>query len=430
MVVSTTEPPPTESATVKEGLRVFKLVMYITIFIVSVLLNSFMLLALWRKFRRHRRTAKSFIILMQNLGVSGLVLVVASIPFDAVSQDADSWPFGAGGCKILYPLQTVALQAMVFTYVALAYHRWYGVTRDLFGQMKFILALVLTFVIWISSIIIVVPYVLSLDYNYINKTCDELWSTDGSRQGYTISLFLLDYALPLIALLVMYVMVWGRMQSYRVVDPERAARRERHCRIIRMMVAYVLSFAVFLLPHQIMWLILDFANGEKKLYFRDVLNIVYIFTYAITIINPILFFIYNPEFKRHLLHYLKCQCFVRRELFSMENLSESFSEEFDPKSRRPNGYRTSMPPKYEMNEVPKENNYASTPSMLHTDGVTLPRYDSGLGLVEAGLFPSAVDRLRTAGKYKESTPSTSPPGSDVVSYTDRKDSLDQGSEML
>ena len=68
--------------------------------------------------------------------------------------------------------------------------------------------------------------------------------------------------------------------------------------------------------------------------------------------------------------------------------------------------------------------------MLHTDGVTLPRYDSGLGLVEAGLFPSAVDRLRTAGKYKESTPSTSPPGSDVVSYTDRKDSLDQGSEML
>ena len=84
--------------------------------------------------------------------------------------------------------------------------------RDLFGQMKFILALVLTFVIWISSIIIVVPYVLSLDYNYINKTCDELWSTDGSRQGYTISLFLLDYALPLIALLVMYVMVWGRMQ--------------------------------------------------------------------------------------------------------------------------------------------------------------------------------------------------------------------------
>ena len=136
MVVSTTEPPPTESATVKEGLRVFKLVMYTTIFIVSVLLNSFMLLALWRKFRRHRRTAKSFIILMQNLGVSGLVLVVASIPFDAVSQDADSWPFGAGGCKILYPLQTVALQAMVFTYVALAYHRWYGVTRWVRDSLK------------------------------------------------------------------------------------------------------------------------------------------------------------------------------------------------------------------------------------------------------------------------------------------------------
>lgn len=129
MVISTTEPPPTESAAIKEHLRVFKLVMYIMIFIVSVLANTFMLLALWRKFRRHRKTAKSFIILMQNLGASGLVLVIASIPFDAVWQGADTWPFGAVGCKILWPLQTVALQAMVYTYVALAYHRLYGVTR-------------------------------------------------------------------------------------------------------------------------------------------------------------------------------------------------------------------------------------------------------------------------------------------------------------
>ena len=109
-------------------------------------------------------------------------------------------------------------------------------------------------------------------------------------------------------------------------------------------------------------------------------------------------------------------------------MSESFSEESDRGRRRPGGFRP--PPKYEMKEMVNENNYASTPTMLRTDGAALPRYDSGLGLVEAGLFPSAVDRLRTAGKNKESTPSASPPGSDVISYTDRKDSFDQGSEML
>ena len=99
------------------------------IFIVSVLANTFMLLVLWRKFRRHRKTAKSFIVLMQNLALSGLVLVIASIPFDAVWQESDTWPFGPGGCKILWPLQAASLQAMVYTYVALAYHRLYGVTK-------------------------------------------------------------------------------------------------------------------------------------------------------------------------------------------------------------------------------------------------------------------------------------------------------------
>lgn len=129
MAHSTTEPPPTESAVVKEHLRRFKLVMYILILVISVLANTFMLLVLWRKFRRHRKTAKSFIVLMQNLALSSLVLVLASIPFDAVWQESDTWPFGPGGCKILWPLQTASLQAMVYTYVALAYHRFYGVSK-------------------------------------------------------------------------------------------------------------------------------------------------------------------------------------------------------------------------------------------------------------------------------------------------------------
>ena len=129
MAFSTTEPPPTESAAVKENFRVFNLVVYILIISISIPANIFMLLVLWRKFRRHRRTAKSYIMLMQNLALSGLVLVIASIPFDLISQASDKWPFGPAGCKIIWPLQTAALQAMVYTYVAIACHRLCGVTK-------------------------------------------------------------------------------------------------------------------------------------------------------------------------------------------------------------------------------------------------------------------------------------------------------------
>ena len=212
--------------------------------------------------------------------------------------------------------------------------------------------------------------------------------------------------------------------SYKILDPERASRRDRHSRVMRMMVSYVIVFALFLLPHQIMSLIQDFGNGDKKLHFKDAKYVLNIFTYSVTIANPVLFFVYNPEFRRHFWHFFKCHCITKKERFSIENLSESFSEE----SIGPRRPQFQPPPKYEVRE--KENNYVSTPTMQRSETSSLPRHDSGLGLVEAGLFPSAVDRMRTAGKYRESTPSASPPGSDVVSYTDGRDVLDQGSEML
>lgn len=219
--------------------------------------------------------------------------------------------------------------------------------------------------------------------------------------------------------------------SFRVLDPERAGRRERHNRILRMLVAYVIVFAVFLLPHQVMWLVRDFGKGEEKLYFKDILNVVLVFTYSVTIINPVMFFIYNPEFVRHLLYYVKCQCLAKKELFSAENKSESFSLEPNvppPPSR--------LKPKFELQQLePKafENNYASNPSIQLAETDSIPRdHDSGLGFVEQSMFPSAVGRFRGAEKHRESTPSASPPPSEAM--YDENDappySFNQGSEML
>ena len=96
---------------------------------------------------------------------------------------------------------------------------WFNLTlcsyfRGLFGQMKFITGLVLTFVLWITSITTVIPYLINLDYDYANKSCDENWDSDSSRNGYTMSLFFLDYLLPLIAMIVLSLLVWGKLQRW------------------------------------------------------------------------------------------------------------------------------------------------------------------------------------------------------------------------
>ena len=84
--------------------------------------------------------------------------------------------------------------------------------RGLFGQMKCITAVVITFVIWIVSIVTVIPYLVNLRYDYQNETCEENWGSDFSRNAYTLSLFLLDYLFPLIAIIILYVLVWGKLQ--------------------------------------------------------------------------------------------------------------------------------------------------------------------------------------------------------------------------
>ena len=187
-----------------------------------------------------------------------------------------------------------------------------------------------------------------------------------------------------------------------------------------------------------MWFIKDFDDGEEKLYFQDTLNIIHIFTYSVTVFNPIIFFIYNPEFKRHLSYLIQCQCITKKEIFSLENLSESFSEESDPPPRlraKPKAKPKAKPLydyKYDTKSV--ENNYASTPTMPRAEFDTMPpENSSGLGLVEASLFPAAAGRLRGQEKQRGSSPSASPPPSELMyDNTDARSagSFDQGSEML
>lgn len=72
-----------------------------------------------------------------------------------------------------------------------------------------------------------------------------------------------------------------------------------------MLIIYLCAFAILLLPHQIMWFILDFGGGDKMPYFWDVLAVLYVLTYSITISNPVLFFVYNVEFRSDMWYFLR-----------------------------------------------------------------------------------------------------------------------------
>ena len=115
-----------EPAAIQEGLGISIIVIYIVILVVSITANILIVLVLWRKFRRRRKTTRdtSFIVVTINQVLSHLVFVLVTIPLTLVKQSSLKWPFSGLWCRIVEPLPVSVLLPMMFSYVVLAVYLW------------------------------------------------------------------------------------------------------------------------------------------------------------------------------------------------------------------------------------------------------------------------------------------------------------------
>ena len=115
-----------EPAAIQERLRISIIVIYIVILVVSITANILIVLVLWRKFRRRRKTTrdKSFIVVTINQVFSHLVFVLVTIPVTLVKQSLPEWSFSPLWCEIHRPLPASVLVPMMFSYVVLAVYVW------------------------------------------------------------------------------------------------------------------------------------------------------------------------------------------------------------------------------------------------------------------------------------------------------------------
>lgn len=96
-----------------------KLVSYVVIFIVGVIGNTLVCLVVCRE-RKMKNVTNYFIV---NLAAADLSVLLICIPFDFGEQFTAKWPYGAFLCRLIYPLQTMATTASVFTLVAISLNR-------------------------------------------------------------------------------------------------------------------------------------------------------------------------------------------------------------------------------------------------------------------------------------------------------------------
>lgn len=286
-----------ESEDYEEG-KVFVEVVYVVIFILGILGNVAMVFLLKRK--RQRRSPSNLLLL--HMVISEMTVLLINIPFDMVLIYVDQkWIFGELMCKILWPLQTLTLGSFVWILTLLSYHRYCGIVFPLKKKLTANTVSCLIILVWFVSLVVVIPYSSFLELQY--GECIETWDIT-VRKSYTIVFFAFQYAIPLLITMYCYgkIAIVVRRGQHRVKrhisGSSRAGlrHRSRGLSAIRTAVLFMATFAVCMLPHQVIWLWLEF--GENAYYVRSLLTFAYIFTFTSSFMNPLVYIFSTPSVRK------------------------------------------------------------------------------------------------------------------------------------
>lgn len=172
---------------------------------------------------RKLRTASN--ILLVNLAICDVLTAVSAIPFTLFlyrNHDNDGakptpeiirpYPFGVIGCKILWPFTTYAFNCSIFTLATIAIDRYLNISSTSFKFTKRRINTVLL-TLHILAVLTVIPYSINFKHVTVNSLgyCYEEWYHEWQKKGYIVSLFIVQYALPLAIMAFCYSLAWWKI---------------------------------------------------------------------------------------------------------------------------------------------------------------------------------------------------------------------------
>ena len=265
------------------------------------------------------RTPSNFLIL--NLSICDLITPLVSIPFDfALEENGYSWFYGEVMCKIAWPCATLTATSSSLTLAVISLDRYRSIMHPFKIRLSSKAIQMIIAAVHLTSLLFVLPYIYVLELNGDN--CEEHWPKGFAfRKGYTLVLFLIQYAIPLVFMIVMYALAIEslRISSEQVrkwsiketVPASIKCRRfawlkSPNAKATKMFIIIVLVFAVFMFPNQVLWMWLDFGNNASHPYLPTIQVICWLFTYTNSVCNPMIYFIFSHDFRNGLNRLILC----------------------------------------------------------------------------------------------------------------------------
>ncbi|CAI4223937.1 unnamed protein product [Auanema sp. JU1783] len=169
------------------------------------------------------RTTRNFFIL--NLALSDLFVCLITAPLTLYTIRYMFWPFGTPMCKVVGSLQAFSVFLSTFSITAIALDRYVLVIFPTKRERQQRLSIIFFVLIWIISLVFAIPMLIASDVSEIYndppcnislEICHEKnsnWDTMAvSKRTYTLSVLIVQYALPLASLVFAYSRIVNQMK--------------------------------------------------------------------------------------------------------------------------------------------------------------------------------------------------------------------------
>ncbi|EFO19795.2 neuropeptide F receptor [Loa loa] len=265
------------------------------------------------------RTTRNFFIL--NLALSDFFICTITAPITSYTVLYTFWPFGLAMCKITGSLLGFGIFLSTFSIAAIALDRYVVIIFPTKRKRQHNLALLLFSLIWIISITLALPLLITSDLNTVFdddkcgislKIChekNEIWNLMPiSKRAYTLAVLLTQYALPLISIVFAYSTIAMRMQirmnsrlasSTFTANANNNERRKsvagRQRRTHLLLICVVIVFAVAWLPLNVFHVLNTFGIVEFSV---PLFAICHLIAMGSACLNPVSYAFFNQNFRQ------------------------------------------------------------------------------------------------------------------------------------
>ncbi|XP_031562338.1 galanin receptor type 1-like [Actinia tenebrosa] len=289
-----------------EVVRWLRIVAYGMLFLSGVVGNLMVVLA----FRQPRmKTVPNLFI--TNLAIADGVVSLVNVPLVALHAHLSYWPFGNFLCKLLPFLQGVSLSASIGTMMAIAADRYKVIVHYELPKLTLMRAKFWIGAIWLASCVLPSPLLyysttIQAPVNGVMRSkCTEIWPNPTAVRVFSLMIFLFLYFIPLVIICGLYGLI---ARAFRNLPTAQKVSHKAQKHIIRMFNVVVFFFALCWLPYHVLFLYMDYAMAELTSTMLSLVLFTQWLVYANSACDPILYAVFNTNYRRQFTQMLKFSC--------------------------------------------------------------------------------------------------------------------------